>query len=142
MAIESSYTAQWLYERLNGDVTLKTALGSGARVHEQPAPQDSLFPFITFQLQSDVDVMTGDTRNRIFSDELWLIRATTDSTSFLPLKVIADRMDLLLQNADGAADGAIIYHCSREETFRLVEIDNGKQYRHLGGIYRIITQKG
>lgn len=142
MAIESSYTAQWLYETLDGDATLMALLGSGERIYEQPAPQESAFPFVTFQLQSDVDVMTVDTRNRIFVDQLWLIRATTDSTSFAASKAIANRVDFLLQNANGAADGATVYHCSREESFRLVEIDNGKQYRHLGGIYRIIIQKG
>lgn len=142
MAIENAYAAQWLYETLDGDATLMGLLGSGERIHEQPAAQESAFPFVTFQLQSDVDIMTADTRNRIMSDQLWLVRATDATASFATLKTIANRIDVLLQNANGSADGATVFHCSREESFRLTEIDNGKQYRHLGGIYRIIIQKG
>jgi len=139
LAIESSYAAEWLYDTLTGDATLM-ALIEG--VYEQPAPESSAHPMVVFNLQSDVDTVTGDSLNRIFSNQLWLVRATVEDTSYATAKTIADRMDTVLQNANGTADGATIYTCTREETFRLVDVENGKQYRHLGGMYRLIVQKG
>lgn len=138
MASESQRVARWITQTLNADVVLM-ALITG--VYEQPAKQGSLHPMVVFNQMSEVDIATGDSLKRIMTNSLWLVRGVVDDTSFETATSIADRLDTLLQNASGTADGADIFHCSREQGYRMVDDTSGKQFRHLGGIYRIFAQR-
>jgi hypothetical protein len=109
-------------------------------VYELPAKQGAVYPLVAFNMLSAVDVVTADISNRIMSNQLWVIRGIVDDVSFAVAKTIAKRIDAVLQGSNGTADGATIYACHREESFRLVEDDNGKQFRHSGGIYRVQAQ--
>lgn len=137
MADEPSNVAQWLYERLTADTQLMAVVTG---VFELPAKQGSVYPLVAFNMLSAVDVVTADINNRIMSNQLWVVRGIVDDVSFTVAKTIAKRIDAVLQGASGAADGATIYSSQREESFRLIEDDNGKQFRHSGGIYRIQAQ--
>lgn len=137
MADETSRVARYLFDTLSGDVELMS-LVSG--VFEVPAPQGCSFPLVCFSLSSAVDTTTGDTLQRIFSHQLWTVMAVVDDVSFSAAVPIVDRVDALLEGSSGEADGAVVYKVSREGSVRTVEEVEGRQYRHLGGEYRILAQ--
>lgn len=137
MADETSRVARFLYETLSFDMELMS-MASG--VFESPAPQGSPYPLVCFSMQSALDTTTGDTLQRIFSHQLWTVFAVVEDVSFSAAVPIIDRVDALLDGTSGEADGAVIYKVSREGSIRLVEEVEGKQYRHLGGEYRILAQ--
>ena len=137
MADETSRVARYLFDTLNGDVEL---MSMAAGVFEAPAPEGCSFPLVCFSLLSAMDTTTGDTLQRIFSHQVWTVFAVVEDVSFSSAVPIIDRVDALLEGSAGEADGAVIYKVSREGSVRLVEEIEGKQYRHLGGEYRILAQ--
>jgi hypothetical protein len=42
-----------------------------------------------------------------------------------------------LQGAAGTVTDGEVWGCGREQPFVLVETNAGKQFRHLGGVYRV-----
>lgn len=135
--MESSVIARWLYETLHGDVTL---MGMVNGVYEQPAPLTSQYPMVIFSQQYETDVVTGDSHNRIMSDQSWLVRAIVEAPSYASAIDMAARIDALLEGSSGSPTGGLVIKCVRTNGFRGPEVNNGKEYRHLGGIYRLLAQ--
>ena len=50
---------------------------------------------------------------------------------------LADRIDELLHGVRGSIPGLSVLSCVREAPVAYAEIENGIQYRHLGGLYRL-----
>jgi hypothetical protein len=138
---ESLAIDEWLYGTLTGDAALTAVVGQ--RVHNEQAPTTSTFPLVVFQLQSSIDVR-GNGQTRIMVDALYVVRGIVANASYdANSKLIAERIDALLHaSSGGTADGgaASIFTSHRTQHFRLAEEESGKQYRHLGGIYRIYAQ--
>lgn len=130
------FTAEtWLYTKLHGDSTLLGLCPGG--IHTWPVPTTFAGRYVLYQNQSAVDVR-GMGPARIGVNGLWLVRVVDEALSFGgSLQTAADRLDVLLQAASGAVTGGNIWACVREEPFQLVELADGRQYRHLGGIFRI-----
>jgi len=129
----------WLYSRLSGDGVLASLVGS--RIFGQIAPRDAEYPLVVFQFQGGHDV-GGVNATRIMTQEVYLVKAAAKSSSFDTLKPIAARCDELLHGARGATTDGVILACVREQPIKLVEIEDGVQYRILGGIYRIYCGAG
>jgi hypothetical protein len=128
----------WLYSVLSGDPALQGLIGN--RIYEQPAPEEAEYPMIVFQAQAPADVNSLQ-GYRVMSGGVWLVRAVGECTSYEPLREIADRIDALLHKASGEAPGmGTVLSCVREAPFAMVETDNERQYRHLGGLYRVLAQ--
>lgn len=128
----------WLYGVLIGDVTLTGLVG--ARVYGHLAPQEATFPLVLFAMRSGVDVQTLGP-NRIMSNLVYVVRGVTESSSFgTPLSVIAERIDVVLQAKSGTTAAGAVYACVREQPYTLIEMSKGRQYRHLGGIYRLYAK--
>jgi len=49
-------------------------------------------------------------------------------------------VDAVLHGASGTATDGTVIACVRERAFEMVEMTDGVQYRHLGGIYRVLAQ--
>ena len=129
---------QWLYATLNGDATLM-ALVSG--VHNAIATQGAALPYVVFNFQGGGDVR-GVGPTRIMSSALYQVKAVGGGASYAPLKAAVDRMDLLLQGASGSVTDGWIYSCVREQPIAFYETTpGGVQYRHAGGLYRIVVQE-
>lgn len=140
MANESIRIAQWIFETVNGSSAVTSVVGAG-NIHELPAPQGTSYPFVGFSQLSSVDVVE-QAHFRIMVNELWNIRVIDESRSYTDEMItVADALDSLFHRADGTADGATIFSSTREEPFRLPEDKDGKEYRHLGGVYRIYAQR-
>lgn len=135
--IETLRVDQWLYERLSGDTTLSNLVGG--RIYAYLAPQDATLPFVLYSHQAGHDVR-GVGPARIMTSLVYQVKAVGQGGSFGPLKAIADRLDTLLQGASGSVVDGTVLMCVREQPIEYVEIEDGVQYRHLGGLWRIIAQ--
>lgn len=136
--IEIARVLKWIYTTLSGDATL-AGLVSG-RIYDGLAPQGSLFPFVVFNHQGGAD-LRGVGTARAFNNSLYQVKAVIDKGSFVTIATIADRIDTLLHGVNGTADNGVILGCVREQPLMLIEQENGVQYRHAGGIYRIYAQE-
>lgn len=139
MADETTRVDAWLFARLTGDAPL---VALTPRIFADVVPQGETFPAVVYQLQAGTDVRTATGDGRIMINGLWLVKAIGDTDTFAGLAPIADRVDFLLEESGGGAAGAdgAVFTSMRESPFRLVEPDEGVQYRHLGGMYRIYAQ--
>lgn len=128
----------WLAGVLSGDVTLAGLVG--ARVYGHLAPQGAIFPLVLFAMQSGIDVQTLGP-NRIMSNLVYVVRGVAEGGSFgTPLSAIAERIDAVLQAKSGTTAAGAVYACVREQPYTLIETGNGRQYRHLGGVYRLYAK--
>lgn len=133
----ASVADEWLYETLSGDVTLM-ALVEG--VYDAVIPQEADLPAIQFQLQSATDTIGVGTA-RVLSSDVYLVRVVGRTGSYAALQTAADRMDTLLHGVCGVSvDNGTMLCCYREGQFKLAEVSDGLQYRHLGGFYRIQSE--
>lgn len=121
----------WIYDTLVADATI--VAGVSTRVYGHVAPIDSVFPYIVFKpAETSIDLMVVNAK-RVWSDGLWLVIVVGKTQTFSTLQTVADRIDTLLHRASGAG----VQTSVRERPFSMVEIVDGVQYRHLGGVYRI-----
>lgn len=129
---------RWLYGKLKNDATL-TGLASGG-VYTWPVPAGITLPYVLYQNQTGTDIR-GTGATRIGVNGLWIVRAIAETYSFGGnLQSAADRIDALLHGKASAVTGGVVWACVRTEPFQLVEMADGRQFRHLGGIYRIYVQ--
>ena len=74
-----------------------------------------------------------------------VVRAVGQTASPLDLAPIADRIDVLLhrQDAPVVIGGVTLGYigCYRVQPFALAETSNNIEYRHLGGIYRLMARE-
>lgn len=137
--IESSGIAQWIYETLAADSVITDLVGT--RLFDEVAPQGTAYPLVRFEQMSSVDVMGATESTRIMVNELWLIRAIAETSSYRGgLLTLANRIDDLFQNNAGEVVGTNIFSSARDSAFRQYNVDQGVSFRHLGGIYRIYAQ--
>lgn len=135
--IESVRVEQWLYATLTSDATLAVAVGT--RCYGYIAPAAAQFPLLLFAMQDGSDVM-GVGTVRVMFQGIFQVKVVGATNSFATLKPLADRIDAVLHGATGSvADGAILA-CTREQPLAYVDLSGETQYRHLGGLYRIIAQ--
>jgi len=128
----------WLYATLSGDEELMGLLDDDTdRVSGTLSATMLKTPYVTFLLQSPLDVV-GVGGIRISTDNLYIVKAVTQTSTWDDLKPIARRIDTLLHRAGEVMTeefGSL--SCTRERTFQMAEEAGDLQYRHLGGIYRI-----
>lgn len=134
MATELTTIKTWLYAKLADD-----AAGVGDRVYDSLAPRSATYPLVIFQFQGGHDTFGVGTA-RILSQGTWLVKGVEKAKGFGTLKTIAGTIDSLLHASSGTAGGGTVLACVREQPFMMVENQDGEEYRHLGGIYRILAQ--
>jgi hypothetical protein len=131
-----SIVQPWLYDVLTGDSALVDMVGediSGALSPEALTP-----PFVSFLLDSGVDVLTGAGASRISVNTLYLVKAVAATTSWDDVGPIASRIDTLLHlpyqvvTLDNGSLSSI-----RERIVQYPEVQDGIAYLHLGALYRI-----
>lgn len=126
-----------LYERLDGDATLRALLSSDAEViHHKLAPESAKPPYVVFHKVSG-------TRQWMFQDgelrwPLWNVQAIDRGESANTAEAIDERIDALLTDAPLAVEGFSLLWIRREmDTPEPPEADSGEILHKVGGIYRI-----
>lgn len=125
----------WLYATLSGDATLSALVAgrfSGA-VSLDAIPT----PYVTFSLMSPRDII-GIGGVRIDTDNLYVVKGVSQGGTWDDVSPIANRIDYLIHRPNSImtmSNGSLT--CLRENVHQAIEVDEGLQYRHLGGVYRI-----
>lgn len=135
---ESTAIDRWLNTVLAADTQLAAVVGT--RIYADLAPDGAALPMVVYQMQSSRDLMALGS-HRVWANTLYLVRGVAQTIAYGgSLITIADRIDAALHAASGSTVEGVVYECVREGEFRLTETANGIQYRHLGGLYRILAK--
>jgi hypothetical protein len=129
---------EWIRNILVGIPAVNTA--TGGRMYPDQAPQGTSFPVVIYSLQSTHDVM-GQGTFRIMTKCNYQIKVIGQTRSYWDIKPIYDAIDTALHGIGSDTVNAHIFACMRWEEFRLAEFTEGKEYRHLGGLYDILVQR-
>jgi hypothetical protein len=137
---EDLIIAQWLTTTLEADNTLMSALGS-QRVWDGPAPDGAMYPLLRVDALQNGNVVRGVGTIEMMLWSTWLIRAVDEGTTFSRLQVPAQRIQADLHGVTAlTVPGGTIEACVRENAYRQQVIHGGREFRHLGAIFRIEVQ--
>ncbi|MHB8398431.1 MAG: hypothetical protein ACYDCI_05780 [Candidatus Limnocylindrales bacterium] len=130
--------ATWLYATLTG-VPITGVLD----VYEDAAPEGltakgSLWiEFETLAAGTDVAEVA---EQRIWTEFPVLVRAVTRGRSTEALKAVATEIDNRLQRASGTTSAGQVIQSARSQEHQDHWIEQGVEYRALGGLYHLIVQ--
>jgi hypothetical protein len=110
---------------------------AGDRIHSGSAPAGTAQPYVVIQVQSSGNDLYTVGAYRVWADPLFIVKAVAKTGSWSTLTATADAIDAALHDKEGTVSGGTIYECIRERPFSLIENDEGVEYRHLGGFYRV-----
>lgn len=142
LGVENLLAEKWIKDTFDADSApgglVQAATGG---IWDGPARDGTKYPIVRYDPQSPGVEARGVSTTTIWLDSLWLIRGVVDGTSYEPLRTIASRIYALLHGSHDIAvtDGMIMW-CVREQAFQQEIVEAGREYRHLGGIYRIVVQ--
>ena len=133
----------WLEARFAANAAALNAINAGlsSRIFPDFAPFNAAYPFIVYQAQSPPRDVRGVGAIRLLVDTLYVVKAVAQVDTYAPLAPVATLIDsiMIMAAPQAVSDGTVL--CStREDQFSLVEVNEGKQFRHLGGSYRILAQ--
>ena len=129
---------RWVASKLTGDTTLM-ALVSG--VWADLAPNSATFPYVVFQTQSPQQPVGTVNNQVIFFDESVMVKAVDNQAGYGRLEPILNRVRAVLHNASGTVAGGVVVGCVENGPgVKFSEMTDGKQYRHLGILFRVLTQ--
>jgi len=126
---------QWVYTVLAADATL---MGKATAIYSGLVVAEATYPLVYISLhRQDQDVMALGGR-RIWASLHYAIRGIAETGSWGgDLETIADRIDTVLHAESGSSVQGTVWECVRTAPFALVETADGRQFRHLGGLYRV-----
>ena len=136
---ELDETERWLYDRLTKDTGVTAAVAG--RVFGYVAPALTVYPFLLFSWQGDHDVQTHD-GSTIWVEAVYTVQAIGEGRSAEAIGPAAAALHYSLQGASGLTPSgrARVISCLRDSSLTMGELTGGRQYRHVGGQYRIRTQ--
>jgi hypothetical protein len=135
--IESWIADTWLYTVLSTDAQLVAVVGT--QIYADVAPIDATYPVVVYSSQANHDVSALGAK-RIFNSAVYQVKVIGQVASYGPLRVPANRIEALLHGKSGSTPDGTVISAVRESFVRYSEVDNGLQYRHLGGLYRLQMQ--
>jgi hypothetical protein len=138
--IEQVAIQEFLFETLRDNSAVAAIVA--ARIYADRAPSDTTFPFVIIMEQAASPDVMGIGARRIMAGGLWQVKGIVQDASFGgTLASLAAAIDAALHRKAGTVDNGVVLACTRESTFRLAETGpGGEQYRHLGGLYRVLAQ--
>lgn len=125
----------WLWATLTSDPQL-TALVGGNIINAAADQGDP--PYVVFNLVSARDVRgVGTTRVQV--DCIYQVKAVVAGSSFDAAAAIARRVFVLLETPQTVSTPAGALTCTREQIVQFPDTQDGAQYRHVGGLFRLRT---
>lgn len=141
MSIETLVAEQFLNARLRADTTLVSLLADGANgIYSDVLPVQAGYPAVQVVYYSGAD-LTHLGNAHIWSDLYYIVRGVCEGGSFVPLSEIAKRLTAALDNAEGNTSSGTVFGVVRTGPFRMAEADGERQFRHLGGYFRIFAKE-
>jgi hypothetical protein len=141
MTIESLVAEQFINARLRADTVLVGYLADGANgIYSDVLPVSAGYPAVQIVYYSGAD-LTHLGNAHIWTDLYYIVRGVCEGGSFVPLKEIAKRITAALDGAEGSASDGVVFGALKTGPFRMAEADGERQYRHLGGFFRIFAKE-
>ena len=143
---ESTMIDIWIENRLktvHASVLNALSTGLAQRVFSDLAAPDAIYPYIVYQQQVQPEVVRGVGSAEVMVDTIYIVKAIAQGTSDSALAPVAAAIhNALVSNNGEVIIGGIgtIFTCHRKSQFKLVTAEQGSQFRHLGGAYRIQAQ--
>ena len=136
MAIMEPRVYQWMYARLTGDAQVMAVFGT--RVYRKVIPQAASYPpslVMQYMGGGTLAVINGI---RIWSDMLFMIKATGTNGQYTNLRNGMDRVDALLHRATGSVTGAQIIWCEQVNEVPIEPVVySGETYEQIAVMYRV-----
>jgi Protein of unknown function (DUF3168) len=132
-----------IFGLLAGDSTLRGLLGAPAygtnAIYQDQAPEDAEYPFVLFSKSSGSAGGAFRSMGARNQEDVWQIKAVSQSSSADEAEGIADRLAYLL---DGKASSLSVSNGTpinfvRESDVNYPEPDGGVTYYHVGSLYRL-----
>ena len=133
--IESLTAAAWIHQTLAADPAL-----AGVGVYDTVAPADATFPLVIVAEAGDMADTNVLPATRVMTTGTWQVRVAVEGMSWAPAVPIVVRIDQLLQGGTATLQNGEVLGCSRVAPVKYAEEANGRQYRHLGGLYRVVVR--
>lgn len=127
-----------LYDRLSGDETLTGLLATADSIYHQRIPQSATLPAIVFHKQSGTP--TWQFAAAHIQSDLWLVKAVDLSSSAGRAEDIAARINTVLTDAPLAITDHERLAVYRDSDVDYPETDGADVYRHVGALYRVVTE--
>lgn len=108
------------------------------RIYNMVAPQGATFPYVIVQLLSGQDLLLQEKTTTDSVLQLY-IKAVQRGEDVGSADVIEDAIYQALHDQHGTQDGYEV-HVHRIGVRSYTEPDNGQNYIHSGGIYRVVVQ--
>lgn len=128
-----------LYAKLNvAPVTSLLAAGSASLFHSV-APEGAAYPMLVYNKQAGTSTHTLGAL--AYDSHLWLVKGIVKGapTSASPAEDIAAAIAAALDFQTLTVSGGTNLYLARESDVDYTETDGDMQYRHSGGIYRIVV---
>jgi hypothetical protein len=142
----SKAVRQALYEALNvealtsSDPSKKLLANGSASIFYSTAPSGSAFPYIIFFKQSGVsNSRTYSAFGRPADSQLWTVKGVVRGPKSSPAENIDAAVREILDDATLTITGGETFDVSRASDLDYTELDGDTQYRHHGGIYRVVV---
>lgn len=129
---------QSIYQKLNvASVTTLLGAGSASLVHAV-APPTATYPLCVFNRQADTSTLRFG--GNAFDAQMWLVKGVVRATSPSLAEDIDQAVRNLLDFGTLQITGGTLMHLARESGVEYVETEGDQQFRHVGGLYRLIVQ--
>jgi hypothetical protein len=108
-------------------------------VHADVAPQGAAYPHLVFQKLSDqADTMVQE-QTRLMAGMIYLVKAIVEGEDKAPAASLAHLADLVLHEHSAEHEGHLV-DITRIAPFSLPVVDGDRQYRQVGGRYRVLVR--
>lgn len=150
---ETALADTWVEAALTDSTDLSAFVGNPdgtARIFDSYAPPPPTprpagfteYPLVVWQLQDARDVVTGIGEHRFLVVATYLVKAVAAVDSYADLGLVAAAVDQALTTPHGVGiagvvPGGKVLSSRRTTPVRYVEVVEGRQVRHMGGLYRI-----
>lgn len=141
MSIETLVAEQFIASKLKADSVLVAALAQGTEgIWADTAGVNAQYPLVQVLFYTGTDLrLLGNTF--IWSDLVYIVRGCCQGASFLPLKTISQRISAALDGAEGNVSDGTVFGAMRIAPFRMSESDGERQFRYLGGMFRVFAKE-
>lgn len=135
---ETTGALGWIAATVAADSTITTLAGYGG-LWENLAPLTVTSPYLIAQLMSSTDVLTAN-GHRVMSNQLWQLKGIAPASDYAALQTIAIRLDALFGDVRQAGNATVTVSSStREQEVNYSENVGTIQWRHVGGMYRLVV---
>lgn len=133
--VELLTVATWIHQTLKADPVF-----ANVGVYDTVAPTDATFPLVIVAEAGDVADTNVLPASRVMTTGTWQVRVAVEGMSWAPAAVLVQRIDALLQGGTATLENGTVLGCARVAPIKYAEEANGRQYRHLGGLYRVVVR--